>query len=93
MVHASGWALNVNRSHHLPSDESRPWARPRPEVEAARCTADRAHDIRYEADDIIAAARAAGVESLLAEADALDDEVRRSVAPGVDIEDVLTSEY
>ena len=90
---ASSTDINVHRSHHLPSDEARPAAWPRPEVATARCTAERAGEIRYEADDIIAAARAGGVEALLAEAEALDNEVRRSVAPGVDIDDVLTSDF
>ena len=91
---ASAVDINVHRSHHLPSEEGAGGtAWPAPEVPADQRTAERAHNIRYEADDIIAAARAAGVEALLAEAQALDDEVRRAVAPDADVGDLLVADF
>jgi hypothetical protein len=90
---ASQTELRVNRSHHLPRDESdgRAPAMPAPEVPVEQRTRERAQQVRYEADDIVGAARAGGLEALMAEASLLDDEVRRAVAPDDDVADILST--
>ena len=90
---ASQTELRVNRSHHLPRDESdgRAPAMPEPEVPVEQRTRERAQRVRYEADDIVGAARAGGLEALMAEASLLDDEVRRAVAPDDDVADILST--
>eukprot|EP00966_Prymnesium_polylepis_P133385 3082987-Prymnesium_polylepis.1 len=90
---ASQTELRVHRSHHLPSDESdgRAPAMPAPEVPVEQRTRERAQQVRYEADDIVGAARVGGLDALMAEASLLDDEVRRAVAPDEDVADILST--
>eukprot|EP00966_Prymnesium_polylepis_P095564 2214017-Prymnesium_polylepis.1 len=87
--------MNVNRSHHLPRDAAGRPPPPTPEVAAADMTAERAARVRFEADDIIAAARLApeGLEALMAEAYLLDREVGAHDAPDDDERDILDTSF
>eukprot|EP00966_Prymnesium_polylepis_P147126 3398586-Prymnesium_polylepis.1 len=87
---ASSTELRVNRSHHLPREESDGLApAPAPKVPEEQRTREHVQQIRYEPDDIISAARAGGLETLMAEASLLDDEVRRAVVPDDDVAAIL----
>ena len=80
----------MNRSHHLPREEGDGLApAPAPEVPEEQRTRERAQQIRYEPDNIVGAARAGGLEALMAEASLLDDEVRRAEVPDDDVADIL----
>lgn len=85
----AGWAhaavratVDVHRSHHLPRDI------PLPPQEAAR-DAERASRLRFEPDDICAAACADGLQALLEEATLLDAEIGNLACPDTDASDFL----
>ena len=89
-------SMNVHRSHHLPRDAA-PGAPPppAPEVAADQMTAERAAAVRFEADDIIAAAQLSpdGLSGLMAEATLLDSEVGARDAAGEELHELLDTSF
>ena len=89
-------SMDVNRSHHLPRDAARGAPPPpQPEVAADQMTAERAFGVRFEADDIIAAAQLTpdGLSGLMAEAGLLDREVGAHDAPDDELHDLLDTSF